>query len=145
EHWESKSPIARAPSDRNRSTLARVSVRRFMSKRSVQRDFAPQHVRRPILRPLRLATGLILFTYATSHFINHAFGIHSVAAFQAAGLVLLKPWQTMGGHVVLYTAFLVHGALGLYALYRRRHLRIPASESWQLALGLAIPLLLIPH
>src|SRR3954469_7968122 len=99
----------------------------------------------PILRPLRLTTGLTLFTYATSHFINHAFGIHSVAAFQAAGLVLLKPWQTMGGHVILYTALIVHGALGLYALYRRRHLRIPANEGWQLALGLAIPLLLIPH
>jgi adenylate cyclase len=89
--------------------------------------------------------GLTLFTYATSHFINHAFGIHSIAAFQAAGLVLLKPWQTVPGHLVLYTAFLVHGALGLYALYRRRHLRIPASERWQLAFGLAIPFLLIPH
>ena len=31
------------------------------------------------------------------------------------------------------------------ALYRRRHLRIPSSEIWQLALGLAIPLLLIEH
>jgi adenylate cyclase len=98
-----------------------------------------------VVRPLRLATGLILFTYATSHFINHAFGIRSVEAFQAAGLILLKPWQTVPGHLVLYTSFLVHGALGLYAFYRRRHLRIPANEIWQLALGLAIPLLLIPH
>jgi len=105
--------------------------------RPVRSDFAA--------RPLRLATGLILFTYATSHFINHAFGIRSVEAFQAAGLILLKPWQTVPGHLVLYTAFLVHGALGLYAFYRRRHLRIPANEIWQLALGLAIPLLLIPH
>jgi adenylate cyclase len=116
-----------------------------MSKRSIQRDSGLQRARRPIERPLRLAAGLTLFTYATSHFINHAFGIHSVAAFQAAGLVLLKPWQTLPGHIILYTAFLVHGTLGLYALYRRRHLRIPASEGWQLALGLAIPLLLIPH
>ena len=35
--------------------------------------------------------------------------------------------------------------LGLRALYRRRHLRMPAGEAWQLGLGLAIPLLLIPH
>jgi adenylate cyclase len=97
------------------------------------------------LRPLRLTTGLTLFVYATSHLINHAFGIRSVEAFQAAGLLLLKPWQTTPGRWILYTAFLVHGALGLYALYRRRHLRIPAGELWQLALGLAIPLLLIPH
>jgi len=100
---------------------------------------------RPIERTTRLATGLILFSYATSHFINHAFGIRSVDAMQAAAPILLKPWQTTPGRVLLYTALLVHAAIGLYALYRRRHLRIPSSEAWQLALGLAIPLLLIPH
>jgi adenylate cyclase len=96
-------------------------------------------------RPFRLATGLVLLIYVTSHFIHHAFGIRSVEAFQAVGPILLKPWQTAPGRLVLYAAFTVHGGLGLYALYRRRHLRIPASELWQLALGLAIPLLLIPH
>lgn len=35
--------------------------------------------------------------------------------------------------------------LGLYALFRRRHLRMPAIEAWQLGLGLVIPLLLAPH
>lgn len=99
----------------------------------------------PIVRPLRLATGLTLFSYATSHLINHALGVHSIVTFQAAGLVLLKPWQTVPGHFILYTAFVVHIGLGLYALYRRRHLRIPPTEFWQLALGLAIPVLLIPH
>src|SRR5712672_2749116 len=97
--------------------------------RSLGRDSAPLRGGRPLVRPLRLATGLTLFAYATSHLINHAFGIHSVGAFQAAGLALLKPWQTVPGHLVLYTAFLVHGSLGLYALYRRRHLRIPANEA----------------
>jgi adenylate cyclase len=64
---------------------------------------------------------------------------------EAASLVLLKPWQTFVGLFALYGSFLLHGALGLRAFYRRRHLRMPASEAWQLALGLAIPLLLIPH
>ena len=64
---------------------------------------------------------------------------------QAAGVVFLKPWQTVPGLVILDTSFLIHVALGLRALYRRRHLRIPASEAWQLILGLTIPLLLIPH
>jgi hypothetical protein len=40
---------------------------------------------------------------------------------------------------------LIHGFLGLFALYRRRHLRMPTGEMWQLAFGLAIPVLLIPH
>ena len=94
---------------------------------------------------MRLGTGLILFAYATSHFINHAFGLLSVEAMEVAALVLLKPWQTSVGLVALYGSFLIHGSLGLRALYRRRHLRMPASEAWQLTLGLAIPLLLISH
>jgi adenylate cyclase len=96
-------------------------------------------------RPLRLTTGLILFAFATSHLVNHAFGIRSAAAMDAASAFLLIPWQTYVGLTVLYAAFLTHGLLGLYALYRRRHLRLPAGEAWQLALGLAIPLLLIMH
>jgi adenylate cyclase len=108
------------------------------------RDFLPS-AGWPVVRPLRLGTGLILFAYATSHFINHAFGLLSVGAMEAASLILLKPWQTPVGLVALYGSFLIHGALGLRALYRRRHLRMPASEAWQLALGLAIPLLLISH
>jgi adenylate cyclase len=101
--------------------------------------------RRTIERSLRLTTGLILFAYATSHFINHAFGVRSVEAMQAASAVLLAPWQTLVGRFVLYGSFFIHGLLGLYALYRRRHLRIPFAEAWQLGLGFAIPILLIPH
>jgi len=102
-------------------------------------------VARRLERPVRLTTGLILFAFATSHLINHAFGIRSLDAMQAASAVLLAPWQTSAGLIVLYTAFFVHGFLGFYALYRRRHLRMPANEAWQLALGLTIPFLLISH
>jgi adenylate cyclase len=45
----------------------------------------------------------------------------------------------------LLAAFLTHGSLGFRALYRRRHLRMPLLEAWQLGLGLTIPWLLIPH
>jgi adenylate cyclase len=96
-------------------------------------------------RPLRLATGLILFFYATSHFLNHAFGIRSIDAMRAASAILLAPWQTYFGLLALYMSFFVHGLLGFYALFRRRHLRLPVGEAWQLALGLTIPLLLILH
>jgi adenylate cyclase len=98
-----------------------------------------------IERPLRLTSGLILFAYATSHLINHAFGIRSIEAMQSAGLILHKPWTTFPGLLVLYISFVTHGFLALFALYRRRHLRMPAGEVWQLVLGLAIPVLLIPH
>jgi adenylate cyclase len=64
---------------------------------------------------------------------------------QVASAILRDPWQTSTGLMVLYSSFLVHGLLGLYALHRRRHLRLPAGEAWQLGLGLAIPFLLITH
>jgi len=97
------------------------------------------------VRSLRLSTGLILFAYATSHFLNHAFGIFSIDAMYRASKFLFLPWQGDVGLFVLYVSFLVHGLLGLYALHGRRNLRLPAAEAWQLALGLMIPLLLIPH
>jgi len=96
-------------------------------------------------RPTRLASGLILFAFATLHLINHAFGVASVDAMQAAGAILLAPWRTYPGLIVLYGALLIHAALGFVALYRRRHLRMPPAETWQLALGLSIPLLLALH
>src|SRR5689334_16147278 len=82
-----------------------------------------------ILRGLRLTTGLILFTFATCHLLNHAFGIRSTAAMQAASEVLLAPWQSLPGLWLLYGAFITHATLGLMALYRRRHLRMPAAEA----------------
>jgi adenylate cyclase len=57
--------------------------------------------RRRVERPLRLVTGLILFAYATCHLLNHAFGIRSINAMQAASPVLLEPWQTLVGLTLL--------------------------------------------
>ena len=96
-------------------------------------------------RKLRLWTGMILFAYATMHFLNHALGIRSLEAMQEGAFLLLRPWQSMPGRTLLYGALLTHAGLGLYALYRRRHLRIPTLEALQLTLGLAIPALLIAH
>lgn len=97
-------------------------------------------------RPARLCAGLLLFAYATTHFISHATGLFLIDALQSVGRdILLAPWRTPLGLFLLGAAFLLHAALGLKALYRRRTLRIPAIEMWQLGLGLAIPLLLIPH
>ncbi len=88
---------------------------------------------------------MILFAYATMHFLNHALGIRSLEAMQEGAFLLLRPWQSMPGRTLLYGALLTHAGLGLYALYRRRHLRIPILEALQLTLGLSIPALLIAH
>lgn len=106
---------------------------------------APSPPSRPIERPLRLATGLLLFTFAASHFLAHASGLLLLPAMEAARTVLLWPWRTLPGQALLVASVLTHGGLGLWALYRRRHLRMPWAEAWQLGLGLCIPILLIPH
>lgn len=97
-------------------------------------------------RRVRLTSGLILFTYAACHFISHATGLLLLDNLQAIGHdIILVPWRTPFGVALLLACFTFHMSLGLYSLYRRRHLRMPAIEAWQLGLGLTIPLLLAPH
>lgn len=98
-----------------------------------------------VWRRLRLWSGLVLFAYASTHLLNHAFGIRSLQTMSDASEWLLEPWQTLPGLVLLYGAGLVHVLLGLEGLYRRRHLRIPLTEAVQITLGLSIPLLLLYH
>jgi adenylate cyclase len=100
----------------------------------------------PSERSIRITTGLILFAFAASHFLSHATGLFLLDEMDRVGRgVLLAPWHTWGGMAILSGAICTHAALGLRAVWRRRHLRIPAREAWQLGLGLSIPLLLIPH
>ena len=102
--------------------------------------------RRPTLRQVRLATGLVLFAYLVTHFLNHALGIISLQAMEAGRLVFLAVWRNGVGTTVLYLSLLAHMALALWALYRRRNLaRMPLWEMAQLLLGLAILPLLVQH
>lgn len=99
----------------------------------------------PLERTLRLATGLTLFTFAASHFLNHACGILRLDAMEAVRFVLIWPWRTYVGQTLLYGSSFTHASLGLFAIFRRRHLWIPTNELLQLLLGLSIPLLVIVH
>ena len=97
------------------------------------------------VRQLRLACGLVLFSYVTLHYLDHALGNISVAAMEA-GLVVHKAiWQSVPGAILLYSALLTHMSLGFWALYERRQFRWTRLEATQLALGLTIPFLLVDH
>ena len=99
----------------------------------------------PSLRQIRLATGLVLFAYATLHFANHALGNISIGAMES-GLVLQKLiWQSLPGAAILYLSLLTHVSLGFWALYQRRRFRWTRLEATQLVLGLSIPFLLANH
>jgi adenylate cyclase len=96
-------------------------------------------------RQLRIACGLVLFTYLVSHFTNHALGNISYAAMKEGLKVHMAIWRFPPMLVLLYTAAVVHGGLGLWALYKRRQFHWKTPEILQLALGLAIPVLILQH
>ena len=96
-------------------------------------------------RGLRAASGLTLFAYVATHLANHAIGLASLGAAEAARFVFVGFWRSLPGTVLLYSSVSVHVALALAALYERRTLRMPSAELARLALGLTIPFLLASH
>ncbi len=97
------------------------------------------------VRRLRIASGLVLFTYLTTHLANHALGLVSLDAMGAGRVWFLLLWRHPLATLALYGALVTHGALALWALWQRHTLRMPAWEAAQLTLGIAIPAILAPH
>jgi adenylate cyclase len=97
------------------------------------------------LRQVRLACGLVLFAYLTSHFLNHALGNISIEALAVGVHYHMLFWQFLPVAIVFYTAALLHMGLGIWALYQRRQFRWKTIEPLQLVLGLSVPLLVMAH
>jgi adenylate cyclase len=97
------------------------------------------------VRQVRLATGLVMFTYIFSHFFNHALGNISYETMESWLRFHVWWWRIPLVNYTLYTAAMIHFSLGLWALYQRRHFRYTAIEITQLVLGLSIPLWLASH
>ena len=97
------------------------------------------------LRQVRLVSGIVLFTYLISHFLNHALGNVSMEALAGGVYLHTSFWQFLPVAILFYTACLVHTALGIWALYERRQFRWKAIEPLQLVLGLSVPMLVIAH
>jgi adenylate cyclase len=98
-----------------------------------------------LVRRLRTSTGLILLTYLTTHFANHALGLISLDRMEDGREWFLWLWRNPVGTGALYGALVTHALLAFWSLYRRRHLTMPAWEATQLVLGLLIPTLLVSH
>ena len=97
------------------------------------------------VRQVRLACGLILFSFLVSHYVNHSLGNISLDAMEYGLWFHRTFWQSPVGTLRLYPALAVHGSLGLWALYQRRYFRWKIAETVQLTLGLSIPALLCTH
>jgi len=98
-----------------------------------------------IAQRLRIATGLILFTFATTHFLNHAVGLVDLGTMHEVQAWRQVVTRSLPGTIVLALALVTHIGLGLFKLARRTTLRLPPWELFQLGLGLLIPFLLLPH
>lgn len=97
------------------------------------------------VRPVRLATGLMLLTYLFLHLVNHALGIVSLGAAEAGLKVAKALWQSWPGTFWLYGAAAVHFSLALFTLYERRNWRLPPIEWLRLYAGFSLPILMIDH
>lgn len=87
---------------------------------------------------LRLWSGYVLFTYVTTHLLNHSLGLISLRVIEAGRIWFVYVWQSLPGQTLLYGALLVHFSLALWAIVRRRSLRLSAWEWTQLVLGMSI-------
>jgi adenylate cyclase len=112
---------------------------------ALSREQLTAFVRGTGLRQVRLVSGLVLFAYLISHFLNHALGNVSMEALAGGVYLHTSFWQFPPVAILFYAACLVHTALGIWALYERRQFRWKAIEPLQLLLGLSVPMLVIAH
>ena len=96
-------------------------------------------------RNLRLASGLVLFTYVSLHLTCHALGLVSLDAAEAGLRATVRLWHSGPGTVLLYGAAALHIGLALLAIYDRRTLRMAPLNAIRIALGVVMPLSLIGH
>jgi len=94
---------------------------------------------------LRLGSGLVLLAFVAMHMAAHVVLLVSLGWADTALSLMMWPWRTLPGTVLLLAAFLIHYGNALWSIYARRSLRMPAWELWQLVLGLSIPFLLVLH
>lgn len=98
-----------------------------------------------IRRGLRMASGLVLFTYIGAHLINHALGLISLNAAEAGMEIAVEVWYSLTGTAMLYGAAAIHFLLALWSVYERRTFRLPPAELLRIALGFTLPAILIGH
>ncbi|MEO0392066.1 MAG: adenylate/guanylate cyclase domain-containing protein [Pseudomonadota bacterium] len=96
-------------------------------------------------RYTRLTSGLILFTFALTHLLNHSLGLYSLDVMEQ-----VQDWRKIVtrhpiGTTILYGALVTHVFLALAKTATRQAFRLPLWEMLQLTLGLLIPMFLLIH
>ena len=98
------------------------------------------------IRTVRLAGGLVLMAFVACHLANLSLGLVSLEFADHWRPKIMSRWQTRFSDIALYVALGSHLALGLFALGQRRSAAsLTGTDRVQLALGIALPLLLALH
>ena len=94
---------------------------------------------------LRIASGLVLFIYALTHFLNIGLGLLSPDWMDRGQDWRQLITRSLAGTILLYGALLVHMTLALVKLAGRGTFRMPFWEATQILLGVLIPVFLVAH
>ncbi|MHB2169274.1 2Fe-2S iron-sulfur cluster-binding protein [Alsobacter sp. R-9] len=97
------------------------------------------------IRSTRLVSGLVLMTFVAGHLLTVAAGLVSTDAIARMAGILMRPWGTGLGRTLLTASIVLHLLAGLQAIAARRSLTGRRADAVQVALGLAILPLLLPH
>src|SRR5437879_12156577 len=84
------------------------------------RDRLARSTRGVGVRQVRLASGLVLFAYLISHFVNHALGNISMEALAGGVYWHTRFWQFPPVGIVFYASCVTHAALGIWEIGKRR-------------------------
>jgi adenylate cyclase len=110
-----------------------------------ERAAEPWYRRRTLPRAARLWSGVILMVFVTTHLLNHALGIFGVEVMSEVQTWRSNAWRSLPGTILLLGATITHVAFALARVVGRRTWRMPWLEAFQIALGVAIPFLLLGH
>ncbi len=94
---------------------------------------------------LRLISGLILFIFALTHFLNTAVGLISLEQMDQIDRWRVVVIRSLPGTIILASALVIHMFFAFWKVATRTTYRLPWWELLQIVLGLLIPFLLFPH
>ncbi|MGI9395437.1 MAG: hypothetical protein ACR2OY_12375, partial [Boseongicola sp.] len=96
-------------------------------------------------RTLRIVTGIVLFVFVATHLVNMSLGLVSLQLLDSARYYFMLPWSNPLGFLVLAGSMMIHGALGLVAIYWRNTLQMTRYDLIQTVSALLIIPLLASH
>jgi len=99
----------------------------------------------PFVMRAKTAAGVVLFLFVATHLMNHAAGLFGDEALDEGQLLRISVTRSTVGSAVLWTAAAIHVLYALARIAQRATMRLRPWEVAQVALGFAIPILLIPH